>query len=107
MFWVVLGFAVLQLILFVFLVPETLWNEDETPISMSNVSSNLLATTETHGKQVVEHVQLENGQQRNIRSGRVGAAWMPWKRPGEFAKIFMSPILMVSLSVVPPLVWVV
>ncbi|KAJ9118155.1 hypothetical protein QFC22_004059 [Naganishia vaughanmartiniae] len=85
-YWIVLGFAGLQLLMFIFLVPETLWVEDAA------------------AQQPVEAMQVEDGQKtlngQPIRSGKRGSSWMPWHRPAEFAALAWSPIAMARYFVI-------
>jgi multidrug resistance protein len=82
-YWIVLGFAGLQLLMFTFLVPETLWVED--PVT---------------DQQPVQAMRVEDGKKtlngQPIRSGKRGASWMPWHRPAEFGALAWSPIAMVG-----------
>lgn len=79
-YWVVFAVAGVQLLLFVFLVPETLWVEhgaDETEVAHD------------------DKAQYEPGEDGNmVRVGERRAAWMPWHRPASFLKICWSPIAM-------------
>ncbi|KAI5452524.1 hypothetical protein NCC49_000687 [Naganishia albida] len=81
-YWIVLGFAGLQLIMFVFLVPETLWVED--PVAQHEPSQDS---------------PLEDGK-RTLNAGKRGSSWMPWHRPAEFGALAWSPIAMARFLVI-------
>lgn len=96
LFWLILGMAGLQLVLFFFLVPETLWVVDETPqvnsghaLASSSDGDNVESERDVKGQP--SHVEASQSE----LTGHCGVAWYPWERPGEFFAIFMSPILMV------------
>jgi MFS family permease len=76
LFWVLLGLGGLQLVLFFFFVPETQWVEGEAPAAESDKD--------------IEHREVAAAE------GRVGAAFYPWQRPGEFLRICLGPMAMVS-----------
>jgi MFS family permease len=79
-YWIVLGLGGLQLLMFLLLVPETLWNEDP-----DQRGSDVAMGDDRDGVVVV-------------RQGRVGPAWFPWRRPKDFATLFTRPIAMASQS---------
>ncbi|KAL1409390.1 hypothetical protein Q8F55_003373 [Vanrija albida] len=88
LFWFVLGLYALQLILFFFVVPETMWNEEA-------------ADTDSHAeadKPPAEHVDAAAAEKSApgpiARSGRVGVAWWPWQRPREYLSLLVSPVIM-------------
>lgn len=100
LFWFILGLAGLQLALFAAIVPETLWTEEATSDRAGADKHNSLNDSIANaGKKAAFDEQqietVENKPSVNSRAGRVGAAWMPWQRPGEFFRIFVSPFLMV------------
>ncbi|BGP04650.1 putative transporter [Rhodotorula toruloides] len=99
LFWFILGLAGLQLALFAAIVPETLWTEEATSDRAGADKHNSLNDSIANaGKKAAFDEQqietVENKPSVNSRAGRVGAAWMPWQRPGEFFRIFVSPFLM-------------
>jgi MFS family permease len=112
LFWIVTGMAGLQLALFFLVVPETLWVEDEYPLQAESLpptsnhsGSNIEGEIETkaHG-QHVEHSPVRATSA--IKSGHTGMAWYPWQRPGEFLKIFVSPITMLRfISITVPSIY--
>ncbi|WVQ61881.1 uncharacterized protein L199_000014 [Kwoniella botswanensis] len=112
LFWLILGLAVVQLAAFFFIVPETLWIESEdTPMAVAPVQSGsdlqqVSSSNNDHDdKAIAEHVE-DTIQSPGVRQGHVGAAWMPWKRPGEFLAISLSPILMARyLTIVIPSIY--
>ncbi|WWC61522.1 uncharacterized protein I303_104106 [Kwoniella dejecticola CBS 10117] len=114
LFWLILGLAVLQFGAFFFVVPETLWNQDdEAPMHNLGATANpesQAASGDYDGKDcdvkaVTEHV--EQAPNNNVFApGHVGAAWMPWKRPGEYLRITLSPILIARyLTIVIPSIY--
>ncbi|BGP44660.1 hypothetical protein JCM10450v2_000474 [Rhodotorula kratochvilovae] len=115
LFWLVLGLAGLQLALFFFIVPETLWNErpvaDEGVApqgpgakTASPTSSTVDASKPAFDEERVEMAAIPVGSATS--EGHVGAAWMPWRRPGEFLRVFLSPILMARyLAVLLPSIY--
>mgnify|MGYP002718906708 CR=1 FL=1 len=91
LFWLILGLAGLQFVLFFIIVPETLWNPDvETALTLTSGS------TLEDDKGVEQHVESASPASSPTTSGHVGAAWMPWQRPAEYMRIVLSPVLMVS-----------
>ena len=90
-FWFNTGLAALQLVLFFFFVPETLWIADDAPVQETPVE-----LADSQDKNVA--VQAEHGQAAVLPTGHVGAAWMPWSRPSEYLGVVMSPILMVGFQ---------
>ncbi|KAJ9126278.1 hypothetical protein QFC24_002010 [Naganishia onofrii] len=84
-YWIVLGFAILQVFMFTFFVPETLWVEDEGQI----------ATEATHT--VLDQGPLGT---EPVKSGKRGASWLPWHRPAEFGALAWSPIAMSRFIVI-------
>lgn len=104
LFWIILGMGGLQLALFFFLVPETLWNEEQSALH----GHHEMALGKNTPPQAGSHLEGESDVKRDdvqvdypvaaTSNGRVGPAWYPWQRPGEYLKIFISPILMVGLS---------
>lgn len=107
LFWLVLALAGLQLVLFFFVVPETLWiptpTVDEAPSPGTAVKGNSptpsmldtakpIACEEEH----LEMASVPGGQAAG--AGHVGAAWMPWRRPVEFLRVCFSPVAMVPPS---------
>jgi MFS family permease len=106
LFWIVLGLAGLQLAMFFLLVPETLWIEDARPPTQEHAPTELQAVTSGHDAKSkgCEGQHIEEGSvvpqlQTSVPAGHCGPAWMPWQRPREYFRIFMSPILMVSVGV--------
>ena len=93
LFWIILGMAGLQLALFFAFVPETLWNEGAP-------SSQAAVPPPATDKSVDDQIEQPGAISYDHASvgGRVGSAWMPWERPGEYLQIFLSPIFMVSHS---------
>lgn len=85
-YWIVFAVAGVQLLLFLFLVPETLWVEhgsEETEIAQD------------------DKAHYEPGEDGNmVRLGERRAAWMPWHRPASFLKICWSPIAMSRFIVI-------
>ncbi|WRT64448.1 uncharacterized protein IL334_001380 [Kwoniella shivajii] len=109
LFWFILGLAVIQFLAFFFIVPETLWNVEENTAMPSSAHPALELTSSDHkiddGKGSSEHVE-EAPHSAHIPTGRVGPAWMPWKRPGEFGAICLSPILMARyLTILVPSIY--
>jgi MFS family permease len=96
LFWIICGMAGLQLALVFFLVPETLWIEDaasqEHAFGTPYNNSGSHIEGEVEAKAVEQHVERSSGPA--IKSGHIGVAWYPWQRPGEFFRIFISPITM-------------
>ncbi|KAJ9099748.1 hypothetical protein QFC21_003746 [Naganishia friedmannii] len=78
---IVLGFAILQLFLFTFFVPETLWVEDN-----GQASPGIMHVEEGEGTLSGEPV----------KTGKRGASWLLWHRPTEFGALAWSPIAMVG-----------
>ncbi|ORY73633.1 major facilitator superfamily domain-containing protein [Leucosporidium creatinivorum] len=89
LFWLILGLACLQLALFFFIVPETLWVEDEAPFTSTEY---YVTTTKVKGEH--EHIEAPEPAAPSLGRGHVGALYMPWKDPVEYLRICMSPILM-------------
>lgn len=109
-FWIVLGLAGLQAILIFFLVPETLWIEDEIPGSVSPtatvIGSDQAQVDKGNVKGGTEQHMIEMTPNHGVRSGHCGPAWMPWQRPGEFLSLLMGPILMMRfLSILLPSIY--
>ncbi|GAA6049562.1 hypothetical protein JCM3770_000849 [Rhodotorula araucariae] len=109
LFWLVLALGGLQLALFFFLVPETLWNEQPAADAatvpcapMEKVASSMSSTADPSKPAFdAEHVEMSSiPVSSTLRVGHVGAAWMPWRRPAEFLRVFVSPILMARYLVV-------
>jgi MFS family permease len=86
LYWIILGLAGLQLILFFFVVPETLWVEDQTGTDAGSFNEDVKSGEE----QRIETAAAV------VKKGHCGSAWMPWQRPGEYTRLFMSPIIMVN-----------
>lgn len=85
LFWFVLGLYGLQLILFYFVVPETMWNEEDSGNESHNEADKALPV----------HVEGEKvAPAPPQRSGHVGVAWWPWQRPREYLSMIISPIIM-------------
>lgn len=78
LFWFCLALSGLCFAMFLFLVPETLWNDD-VPEAITSPS---------------EKPEIETAEVQAPAGGHVGPAWMPWHRPGEYFAMFMSPVLM-------------
>lgn len=95
LFWFILALSGLQLAIVFFLIPETLWNWHEQTAT-PQIEQDAEHKLSHEGKEAPTH--LDTNSAVSVRTGRVGAAWMPWQRPGEFARVFISPILMVSLT---------
>lgn len=87
----ILGLAVLQLVLFFFVVPETLWVEDDAPFISTEYYA---ASSKVKGGH--EHVETASPTAPSLGRGHVGAFYMPWKDPIEYMRISLSPILLVS-----------
>jgi MFS family permease len=90
-YWLTLAFACLQFLLIFFIVPETLWIEHDSEQD-GKVGADLHRQRTADiamGREVDEH-DIDSAP----KSGRTGAAWMPWHRPAEYARISTSPILM-------------
>jgi len=101
LFWIVLGLAGLQLAMFFLLVPETLWIEDTAPASHEHAATEMQPVPADHDvkSKSFEDRHIEEGTSvpalhAGLPTGHCGPAWMPWQRPGEYFRIFMSPILM-------------
>lgn len=103
LFWLVLGLAGVQCLLYFFIVPETLWNEDFStplqdtdaqPIAPSPEPSESYNKDDS-SKPVIRHVE-EAHEGPTVVPGHVGPAWMPWQRPMEYLHVCLSPFLMVS-----------
>jgi hypothetical protein len=92
-----LAFAGLQLILFVFVVPETLWIEHDSDQDGKRGADLARQRIEEFGMESDGVATPVDDIYRPPKSGRTGAAWMPWHRPAEFGRIWMSPILMVRV----------
>ncbi|TXT06171.1 hypothetical protein VHUM_03644 [Vanrija humicola] len=85
LFWLVLGMYGLQFIMFFFLVPETMWNEDDNDQIADSISDGEKAGA------VTTHIE---------GNGHVGAAYWPWQRPGEYLSVFLSTIIMFKYLVI-------
>ncbi len=98
LYWLVLAFAGLQLILIFFLVPETQWVETGSHEDGRNGQSAGIARKNGESIGMGESGTVSPGSPHGAvpPPGRVGAAWMPWHRPGEYAKITWSIVAMVS-----------
>ncbi|KLT43933.1 MFS general substrate transporter [Cutaneotrichosporon oleaginosum] len=83
LFWFLLGLGGLQLALFFFFVPETQWIEGED---------------DTHTPATDK--DIEHHETRVANGGRVGVAFYPWKRPGEFMRICLGPVSMLRYFVI-------
>lgn len=103
LFWLVLGLAVVQCLLYFFVVPETLWNEDfSTPLQSTDAQPTAPSpepsesyNKDDSSKPVIRHLE-EAHQDPMTMQGHVGPAWMPWQRPMEYLQVCLSPFLMVS-----------
>ncbi|KAE8541563.1 hypothetical protein D1P53_002926 [Cryptococcus gattii VGV] len=116
LFWLVLGLAVVQCLLYFFVVPETLWNEDfSTPLQGIDAqpfapSSPSPQPRESYNKDdsskpVIKHLE-EVHEAPTVVPGHVGPAWMPWKRPMEYLKVCLSPFLMLRyITIVIPSIY--
>ncbi|WWC90310.1 uncharacterized protein L201_005243 [Kwoniella dendrophila CBS 6074] len=112
LFWLILGLAAVQLAAFFFIVPETLWNQhedapvqDTVALGESERRQGSSDGKDYDSKGITEHVE-EAQYQAGLQGGHVGAAWMPWSRPGEFLAISLSPILMARyLTIVIPSIY--
>lgn len=103
-YWIVLGFAGLQLVMFIFLVPETLWVED--PVAENHVPQTIQLED---GKRTLNGQPIR-GKSNPLTSvmrtdrhgppaGKRGSSWMPWQRPADFGALAWSPIAMVGLLI--------
>lgn len=111
LFWLVLGLAAVQCLLYFFVVPETLWNEDFST-SLQGIEAQPFAPSspsplpresynkDDSSKPVIKHLE-EVHEAPTVVPGHVGPAWMPWKRPMEYLKVCLSPFLMVSHYIFP------
>ncbi len=90
-YWLTLAFAGLQFLLIFFIVPETLW-------IVSDSDQDGKTGADSHRDRTEDIAMGGEADQYNLNSaqkpGRTGAAWMPWHRPAEYARITASPILM-------------
>lgn len=91
-FWLITGLAVLQLLLFFFIVPETQWVIDE-PASVIAMHSQAIGDSKKAGD---EFFEMAPGDMRHAEVGHTGVTWYPWQRPREFCQLIVGPILMVS-----------
>ncbi|OWZ59582.1 hypothetical protein C356_00867 [Cryptococcus neoformans c45] len=113
LFWLVLGLAGVQCLLYFFIVPETLWNEDFStplqdtdaqPIAPSPEPSESYNNDDS-SKPVIRHVE-EAHEGPTVVPGHVGPAWMPWQRPMEYLHVCLSPFLMLRyISIVIPSIY--
>lgn len=102
LFWIICGLAGLQLVLFYFIVPETLWVQDypaSTSTAMDTVEPESVGNgnieSESQSKAIEERIEDSRGS-GSVDQGHCGAAWYPWHRPGEYFALFLSPINMVG-----------
>ncbi|KLT40406.1 MFS general substrate transporter [Cutaneotrichosporon oleaginosum] len=85
LFWFCLALCGLQLILYFFIVPETLWVEAESKVEEIELDKGVYAQTE---------VATPYG------AGRTGVAWYPWARPREYLGLLWSPIAMLRFAAI-------
>jgi hypothetical protein len=115
--------AGLQFLMFLFLVPETLWVPNEgavkakeavLEVDLKEKDSELEQSQEE--KAIANHVEVDTNdtatrndatfvpvtpmitslQAEMSKDGHCGMAWKPWKEPGRFIKTMLAPIGMVS-----------
>lgn len=102
LFWIILGMAALQFLLFFFLVPETLWVKEGEKAIESAADGNESEKEDTHKNmpplalRLTDYTSGYDTAAGSVRPhhGHVGAAWMPWQRPGHFLQVMASPIIM-------------
>lgn len=78
-----------------FVVPETLWIEDPAGTPAEQSEQEKMDAAAKGKSDPSEHLEIAQAPPRVI-AGHVGHDWMPWTRPGEYLKICLSPITMVS-----------
>lgn len=91
LFWITLGLAFLQLALFFFVVPETLWTPTFSPVARLESQED----QEESSKELSAAQTQDYTLDQSVTEGKVGPAWMPWSRPKAFLSLITAPILMV------------
>ncbi len=88
LFWFCLALCGLQFLLYLLVVPETLWIENAP-------STKLEAPEADAEKGVYGHSEVAAPA-----AGRTGVAWYPWTRPREYLGLLWSPITMLRFAVI-------
>lgn len=113
LFWFCLALCGLQFLLYLFIVPETLWVEDDhSAMAMESVSDSVATGGEKgvhgHAETVqVDDIEANSGKQSHqptmashVVSGHTGVAWYPWARPAAYLQMLLSPIAMLRFFVI-------